>query len=178
MIFNRLLIIISCLLMVNIIFYFLTSFNTYIDGGLMTSTSLLFTLTCLCLLIRNGDMIHSKQFIYIIINISIFILGATFKLMHWSGAMEMIIFSTYGIVLAYLFYFLMKKTRNWIAYLKLLYVASFFIPAQLVLSHQYNDILSREVVGYISIINPITLIFLTFHHIIFEKAWELYVREE
>jgi len=177
MIFNRLLIIISCLLMATIIFDFLTSFSSNIGWGLDVNMSL-FTLTSLCLLIRNGEMIHSKQFIYILINISIFILGLIFKLMHWPGAMKIIIFSTYGIVLAYLFYFLMKKNRKWTAYLKLLFVSSYFIPAQLVLSHQYNDILSKEVVGYISTINQIILIFLTFHHIIFEKAWKLYIEEE
>jgi len=177
MIFNRLLIIISCLLMATIIFDYLTSFSSNIGWGLDVNMSL-FTLTSLCLLIRNGEMIRSKQFIYIVISIFISIIGATFKLMHWPGAMGIIIFSNYGIVLAYFFYFLMKKNRNWTAYVKLLFLASYSIPVQLVLSHQYNDILSREVVGYISTINQIILIFLTFHHIIFEKAWKLYIEEE
>jgi len=177
MIFNRLLIIISCLLMIKFILSLLTSFSNNIGLGIEMNIYL-FTLTSVCLLIRNGEMIHSKQFIYIIINILIHTTGATFQFMHWPGAIEMITFSTYGIGLAYLFYFIMKKSRNWISYLKVFYVASCCIPNQFLLTSKYNLTLSEELMDFILIVNSSVLIFLTFHHIVFEKAWKLYVREE
>lgn len=82
----------------------------------------LFILTGLYLMLLNGSFIQTRWFNLVRLAISLLLIGALFKIMHWPGADILIISSALVLIIAYLSHFFYKPRKMPIDYGKLLIV--------------------------------------------------------
>jgi hypothetical protein len=90
-------------------------------------------------LLKNGSFYQSKQFRLIFLGFAITILGALFKIMHWPFSSPLLIIGMLFIPTIYLIHFYHKSIKEFLDYLKLVWVFSFYILSLSILLHWYRD---------------------------------------
>lgn len=87
------------------------------------------------LLLQNGNIQGTVYFRIIRFCMGLILLGAMFKIMHWPGANLILLLSMFGVAITYGIWFLRKKQKGRLDFLKLVWVLSAFIGTVLVILH-------------------------------------------
>jgi len=112
-----------------------------------------FFMTGIYLLIKNGEFIKSDAFRFTGIGISVILVGAMFKVMLWPGAGIMLALGFLSFVGFYLYYMLRYKHTTWVNFLKLFFLLSMAIGRLLQMSRfPYSENISIIGVGILVIL--------------------------
>lgn len=96
----------------------------------------------LILLVLKGTTIKTSYRLVLILFSYIWILGLSFKILHFPGANLMNILSTLGIILTYTIRFIFKTGKIFLDIIKVLWVMTFFIgTASIILHLNFNWII-------------------------------------
>ncbi len=105
------------------------------DDTIAEGSSLLATLLGGYLLIGNSDIKTTIWWRFINFAIGVLILGVLFKILHFTGADELLFAGCAGIVISYLLRFITKRSKNHLDILKALTVLSYGTITALVIFH-------------------------------------------
>jgi hypothetical protein len=86
---------------------------------------------CMMVMLINGTFKKSVFYKFFTASIFVFILGVLFKILHLTGADQLMALPYFFIPLAYALYFIRKKSKDHLSVMKLLAVLFFFIPVAL-----------------------------------------------
>lgn len=86
-------------------------------------------------LLYNGTFIKTKYFNYAKIFISIMIISALFRIMHWEGFQVLSLISITGVIVVYYLSFSKKPIKKILDYLKLFWVVLYYSLTILKLNH-------------------------------------------
>ena len=92
-------------------------------------------ITALILMIQNGRFIETAHFQKVQFCVVMVIVGALFRLMHWPFGNGIACLGLVGIASVYTVWFLKKKRKSLLDFLKVLWVVTAFIYAALRLLH-------------------------------------------
>jgi hypothetical protein len=131
------LIIILVSIMIAIIGFILSYVGIYEStGDVLLNVGLSFgQLFGLIMLVRNGTILKTIHFKFIVVFISITIVGAMYKIMHWKFADVLLLIGLLGIAFTYLVRFILKKEKGHLDILKVLWVVSSYIGGALIIFH-------------------------------------------
>jgi hypothetical protein len=102
--------------------------------------SALFVITGGYLIVKIGRFIKTTYFRLLGIGVSVIILGALFKIMHWPYTYLMLACGYCWIIILYLIYQLNNKNRRWIDWLKVLCLTMLLTSKYFKTAHwPYND---------------------------------------
>jgi hypothetical protein len=87
------------------------------------------------LLIANSDIKSTIWWRVMKFAIGVLILGVLFKVLHFTGADELLLIGCVGIAIAYLIRFITKRAKNHLDVLKMLTVLSYCIVSPLIILH-------------------------------------------
>lgn len=97
-------------------------------------------LAVLLFMVQNGSLIKSKVLLTATISfIIVIVIGALFKIQHWSNGNELFSLGFIGLTATYLFHFFKKPVKELFDYLKLAWIIFYSATAILTIDHfQYS----------------------------------------
>lgn len=105
-------------------------------------------LVCLELILKESTIFHTVYFRLIYVCVSVYLIGATFKIMHWFGGDEILLISISGIALVYLVRTIYKRTHILLDYIKCAWVMCAALSSLIHLFHwPYGEITGYFTLG-------------------------------
>jgi hypothetical protein len=108
------------------------------------------TILALIMMLLNGTVMSTRYFSFAKAGLAILVLGVCFKIMHLSGAEEILALAFLMLFLSYGIHFITKHPKNPLDVFKLLTMLSFLIPTSLQMFHflSYETKMALETVGF------------------------------
>lgn len=128
---NRYLIIISVALLMAHLLLSLFPFPYYLESSCLV----LAEIAALIAMARNGKFIHTiyyKLFRFVVVLI---VIGVLLKILHYTGANEVLLLSLLTAAGLYLFHFLLKKEKKLLDVLKMLTALVYFAHVSMAITH-------------------------------------------
>lgn len=115
---------------------FLSAFTTVSDSDFLLTIGLwLIEVAGMFLLLRNGTFLKTRYSRIAMGLTALMIIGALFKIMHWSFQNILLLIGCIGIVFSYLLYFVQKPIKKRLDYLKLAWVVIKYVGALFAINH-------------------------------------------
>ncbi len=100
----------------------------------------LFVLTGGYLIVKTGRFIKTSYFRFLGIGVSVLIIGAVFKIMHWLYVPLILAFGYAWIIILYLIYQIQNKNRKWLDWIKLVCLTMLLVSKYFLTMHwPYQD---------------------------------------
>ncbi len=114
---------------------FLFNFGSY-KLDIADTASLIFLYSSLGLIIKNSQFDKSKFYRFFLLSLSLLLISAVFKLLHIRSK-EMFIIAFIFAILSYSVYFLKKKSKSILDYIKWFYFSSFMLLKLITINHYF-----------------------------------------
>jgi hypothetical protein len=93
------------------------------------------TALVLIMMLLNGTFMNTRYFYVAKVGLGILVLGILFKVMHLTGADQILAFSVLVLFLSYGIHFVLKRPKTLLDFFKVLTMLSFVVPIPLILFH-------------------------------------------
>jgi hypothetical protein len=107
--------------------------GNYVDGFLIIAENL-----GLIMMLVNGTFMHTRYFQIAKALVCVIVLGALFKILHYAGADQLLLFPFPILWLLYVIHFISKKTKNFLDILKVIMLLAVLLPQPLVILHMIS----------------------------------------
>jgi hypothetical protein len=110
----------------------LIGFDAHLANTVFSLTISVGQILALMLLLKNGTLLNSQWIKLIFVFVVVIIASAVFKWIHWAFAPELLLIGTSGVSIVYIIFFLSKKTKDFLAIVKVIWVPIAFLGGALI----------------------------------------------
>jgi hypothetical protein len=100
------------------------------------------TVLMLVMMLLNGTFMNTRYFSFAKFGLGVLVLGALFKILHLTGADQVLAFAFLILCLSYVIHFIQKRPKKLVDYFKCLTMLSFAIPIPLMIFSRIDELRS------------------------------------
>lgn len=98
------------------------------------------TVLMLIMMLLNGTFMNTRYFSFAKVGLGVLVLGILFKILHLTGADQILAFAFLILSLSYGIHFIQKHPKTLVDYFKCLTMLSFAIPIPLMIFHRMDEL--------------------------------------